>query len=588
MKRPRINWSLAALLAGVALVILESCEPSVNSPPDAPPSLPTAQVPSCQASCSVFDDGRPFRLAHQLRDSSGATIHLATFSVRGNPGDRVRLALDLHGSVLTSSEREIPIIVEVSGNKQHISLGDLKTPRTAYEFESPGSVTIRYGIPRGMAEFDLDSLSLSQLVSGASIVSATGMWGAQTPVIEAAGSPTCTVNTKNFSACGVTGTITPFVANLAAQGVGGIWTSDSTTYASHTITVTFSKPVKNVTLTIADPDYSGNDIVALGSFVGFAFDGVPYTPTWDTKTHPGSGVTTATLLAAPGDYVAYRDLTFTLVDTSTVKDSIIITPVVGTRLQGQMVSFAAKTVKGAAFTVTSWYWAGPIPGGTKSPNCGTSKSCAFQVYEGGKIVVMGNIPGVGDSQASATITVTPCVFPPSETDTRIKDPIWRKDLFALVDKRIGAEGGGIGYYNPLTHTDTVIEYQNALTGVDTCGSFMPDTIMNLPYIRYGLLRDVVDVHTHAWKKNARIPTGACGARPNTFAREGPSAYYDSTGTLVGGDYLYEEQRGHIGYIADVGGKIWRFNSPAEPDRKHPSEYRALKDANGRSTCVVKH
>lgn len=61
----------------------------------------------------------------------------------------------------------------------------------------------------------------------------------------------------------------------------------------------------------------------------------------------------------------------------------------------------------------------------------------------------------------------------------------------------------------------------------------------------------------------------------------------AAGLEIGGDYIYEEQRGHVGYMVDSDGKLWRWNSPYELDRNHPSEYAIPKSSNGQSTCFQK-
>lgn len=594
MQRCRTTRIRSAVLFGAATtLVLSSCERSTNAPLDNA-ETPAPVLSQCQDVCSVFDDGRPFHLAHLLRDSSGVLLRLATFVVRGKEGERVLLILDTHGSVLSPAASDVPIIVEADGENRQFTLGELRHSRIAYEFSTDGDVTIAYSIPRALPELRLDSIeiSLAQTVHGSTVVSSSGVWGAQKSLIAAAGSPTCTVNTAVFSACGVTGTISPYYANAYAQGVGGIWTSADNTYASLPITVTFSKPVKNVRLTIADPDYSGNNIMGTipgsGTYViGFLYDGLPAHPTWDTETLAFSGFTSVQLQAAPRDFVAYRDLTFTLVDTSTVKDSIVITPINGNRKAGQSMTFTAKSAKGGALTIVSWAWKGPLPGITKSPACGTATTCTMSVYESGNITVIGSIANVGNSQASAAVVVAPCAIDGADQDFRIADPLYRANMISIAKKMHGGELGGIPYYDPSTHRDTLIEYRNAQVGKDTCASFVPDFNINPPFVRYGLFRDIADFHTHSASKGDVIPPACAPDLIHTYtALDGPSHTKNDDGS-EGGDYQVEKDLGHTGYMVDTKGRIWRWNSPYEVDEKHPSMYQQQSDGNGFSTCVDK-
>ena len=122
----------------------------------------------------------------------------------------------------------------------------------------------------------------------------------------------CTVNSPG-DACGVTVTISPY---LNEGGPFGGFQSDFGTSYQNEIEITFTPPVRWVSVTALDPDYKGNRIIAFsGKYqvdsVNFEFDNVPNQFSVSKKTVVGEGTISRIVLRPDAvDYVAYRDIVF--------------------------------------------------------------------------------------------------------------------------------------------------------------------------------------------------------------------------------------------------------------------------------------
>lgn len=105
------------------------------------------------------------------------------------------------------------------------------------------------------------------------------------------------------------------IAPFAAQGPGAFQSTPGSSYQS-TIGVTFAIPVNSVTVTINDPDFAGNYMVAYDSVggmlgtVSFVGDGLPGTYSSDTQSISASGIARVDLVPDPADYVWYSGFTF--------------------------------------------------------------------------------------------------------------------------------------------------------------------------------------------------------------------------------------------------------------------------------------
>jgi hypothetical protein len=95
----------------------------------------------------------------------------------------------------------------------------------------------------------------------------------------------------------------------------GEFQAEPGTGAQGPIEVVPSCPARSITVTIYDPDFAGNQLVAYEGDAEIGHvdfdDGVPGVLTTDTKTvtaPSGESITRAELVAAPNDYVTWGDL----------------------------------------------------------------------------------------------------------------------------------------------------------------------------------------------------------------------------------------------------------------------------------------
>ena len=104
----------------------------------------------------------------------------------------------------------------------------------------------------------------------------------------------------------------------AAELWGEFQSTPGTGY-QETVTLTFPCPAAAVTVTIYDPDYPDNELVAydganvLGRLL-FVGDGAPGSLTTDTRTFttPGAPITHVELHPDPLDFVSYGDISYTV------------------------------------------------------------------------------------------------------------------------------------------------------------------------------------------------------------------------------------------------------------------------------------
>lgn len=586
MKRHCTKWQWSLFVRAAAIAAIVGCghtEKSLSSPEAA-----TVALAECGETCVLFKDSRPFDASHALTDSSDATFELGRFTLRGAPGDRVGLLLRDLNAELNAVESRVPVIVEVDGARSEYSLVDLLQERVVYTFSDAGQVTVRYSIPRATPSISNKRWTLAQLLGGARIEKAQNQWLAPAlslsrAAIQAAGTQTCTVNTAAFSACGTSGTISPFAAS--APSVQCVFSSAPTTGPSVTITITLSQAASQVGITICDADYPGNAMTAYdanGAQVGtFAFtgDGKPGVLTVQGGAITANGIRRVVLTAAPNDYVAYQDFNFTVAGPG---DSLILSPLTVARKPGQHAKFSAKSHSGKAVTITGWAWVPTTGQGLTAPNCGASSSCDVAVYESGKIVVTGTETGGITASGSATLTVTPCP-PLNDNDSRMNDPGFIKSLVELVDLK-GNERGGQVYSNPLTGEWRVMEMKN-VAPIPCRQTDYSLTAIPLSPPPAGFVRDDADGHSHPWPANKPFSLG-CDPTGKLQAGIGPSGGFDPVTHMASGDYPWESQRMHTGYLADADGLIFRWGSGWEPDFMHPTPYLRASDANGYSVCLT--
>ncbi|MBX6332765.1 MAG: hypothetical protein IRY91_13035 [Gemmatimonadaceae bacterium] len=193
---------------------------------------------------------------------------------------------------------------------------------TVYRFASAGPVTVRYSLDRRLATAPRGSVRFVQ-ISSATVLAATTPWASTqgTPRASAAGptagddpgNPVCDADFpvfENGTYCGVDIHFIQAVPADAFQGAGAQFQSDPGHGQSHPITITFSKPATEVTITIYDPTWDGNTMAVydtvgnLVSFVTFAGNHAPGVLTVQVG-HAEGAIARIVLTPADGDYVAY-------------------------------------------------------------------------------------------------------------------------------------------------------------------------------------------------------------------------------------------------------------------------------------------
>ncbi|MDP3774266.1 MAG: hypothetical protein Q8Q85_08370 [Gemmatimonadales bacterium] len=300
-------------------------------------------LPSLCRACDLLVDARPFAASRAHPDSAGALTYLGEFEIVADPGSDVALSWTVDGAGSTELRRPIRLVASVEGVTRELWLEADGEPVPVHRFEARGVITIRYALPREVNGPPVGGEPrLTQLVrGGARVVRAETPWVAESRwqlALAAAQEGECPVPAPGTH-CGVTVTITPYVTG----GPFGGFQSDPGTGASSTIRVGFSPTVSRVTITVLDPDFAGNRMVALdanGNTIGsvaFAGDNSPGQFTTSTRTVSAIGIAAVLLVPASGDYVAYDGLSFlkdcALFDGA-VDDPLLLDPAVQRLLLG--------------------------------------------------------------------------------------------------------------------------------------------------------------------------------------------------------------------------------------------------------------
>jgi hypothetical protein len=250
-----------------------------------------------------------------LASDSAAPVHIAEVVIAGKAGDTVWVRL-------TGSESErgfLPAagsLTATFGNQAYtFSLRGLATAAPVYVFGRADTVSIRYDVKRSRSPHPvLRTLRVEQVAATATVLSATT--GFSAPVATLA--TTCTASAPGPSTCpDVSVAFTPY----APGDPFGEFQSDPGTGASNPITVTFSRPVRDLSVSAADPTYAGNLVIAFDGAGNeiirseFAFSGVPGSYRVSTRVLTVSQIKSIRFVPAAADYVAYSGLSFSPADT---------------------------------------------------------------------------------------------------------------------------------------------------------------------------------------------------------------------------------------------------------------------------------
>ncbi|MBI4543279.1 MAG: hypothetical protein HY705_09625, partial [Gemmatimonadetes bacterium] len=270
--------------------------------------------------------------------------YLGEFEIEGEAGADIVLSWAVDGVGPAALRRPVRLVVSVEGVTRELWLEADGDPVPVHRFEARGVITIRYALPREVNGPQVGGEPrLTQLVRGAArVVRAETPWVAESRwqlAIAAAQEGECLVPAPGTH-CGVSVTITPYVTG----GPFGGFQSGPGTGASSTIRVGFSPTVSGVTITVLDPDFAGNRMVALdanGNTIGsvaFAGDNSPGQFTTSTGTVSAIDIAAVLLVPASGDYVAYDGLSFLPKDCAffdgAVDDPLLLDPAVPRLLLG--------------------------------------------------------------------------------------------------------------------------------------------------------------------------------------------------------------------------------------------------------------
>jgi hypothetical protein len=361
------------------------------------------------SSVRLAANSRPLIAALYRADSANHPVNLAQITLEGVVGDSVTVAANTTRALLESAGPDVEILVNISGTQSSYSLERLTRGAVVHRFDAAGVVTIRYTITRRVENvvagyFELNQLGSAQVTQAVTpwvrAVDTTGDLVGMSCQTDC-GPWTCTLNASSGS-CGPSSWV---ISPYAAGSPFCCFQSTPGNGVSSTITITFSSPVSEITVTIADPTFAGNTVSASGpqGHVGsasFAFSGQSGQYSEDTKTISGV-ISTVVLTPAPADYVAYN-ATITVLG-----QEIQLTCSPSTVRGGNLTCTATPKTPPATLTMTLWRFTASTGGFVVNRTDNVSAhDWSGEVAAAGTIYVEGTVDGV-QSSASATVAVTP-------------------------------------------------------------------------------------------------------------------------------------------------------------------------------------
>lgn len=311
------------------LVVLWSlgCGDSIT-PPSTPsekarPAL-AGNAGECAALCTIIADPTAFSAAGPA-DSTDGHVLVGTVTVAGQPDDTVFLKVESGAPVPPVFGTTARVFAAIGASQSAFAPAALSPRAVVHIFTSSDTIEVTYTVSAGDAG-PPDSLAvLQELTGGAIVLGATRPWidgGGQTAPAAPFTSPdegTCLVTPvpPTGPICGTTVTFTPVpVPAPPVPGVAGGFQSQAGTGLQPPLTVQFIPSVNGVSITMADPDFAGNQMVAFDSagaeigVVAFDGDGQPGRNfiTRSRKSLTVDGIARIELRPAPGEYVAYDSL----------------------------------------------------------------------------------------------------------------------------------------------------------------------------------------------------------------------------------------------------------------------------------------
>jgi hypothetical protein len=389
---------LPALAVGT-LILQAGCDARIPVGPSASeaPATRATEVP-CGSRCILIADARPFLVAARAVDSLHATTELAVVRITGTKGGVVRLRLAADAGFLTSNAE---LLVTVDGLETRLRASAASKGVIIARFRDARTITISYGLDRGTGQVPREIEIVQELSGGAVIAEARRPWlSARRASSHESGR--CNVPIPG-TYCGVDVLFQPYFDGDPF----GEFQNPPGTGPSEPIHIIFSRPVAGVAVTIADPDFPGNQLVVNSvsgsSTHNFVGDGIPNSYTEYSIVTSDGNVTSIDLIPAQADYVAYLGFSFE------VGDSIVVscTPSSVLRASGAVTCTASSSNPNAALTMSEWRFIGG-PGNTIRVNeTTTSPTWAGPLATSGSVSGYGTLSTGAIVGGTANVTVTP-------------------------------------------------------------------------------------------------------------------------------------------------------------------------------------
>lgn len=403
------NGRLAAGFFFVALVT--ACRDGAERRITAPFALHAALMHpvDCSGACVLADGVAVLRAAGFQPDSDGAVLSIATETIVGAAGDSVIVLATVDSGVAHAAGAAERLLVQVGNHVSTFSIADAASGIVVYRFSSSDSIHVSYGLSKDVRSAIPDGqFRLTQTANSASV-----QMSYQQPLAKGGGTkpPPCSITQQSATVCKTVVTLSPF---FAPSDIGGTFTSQSGSAASDTITVNFSVPVESLTVTIWDPTFAGNKMVAYdaqGSELAsadFRYSGAPGINHPDTEVVAATGIRRVELIPAPGDYVAYE------AHLTIQGPKLVVTASADSASAGDTLTYTASNILGGAITVTGWQWVqdagtSPPPGFVEllpvSSCSSSSLTCKHTPGTSGTIKVLGKLAHNKADSASLHITV---------------------------------------------------------------------------------------------------------------------------------------------------------------------------------------
>lgn len=407
--RDRSGWLIARLALTTLLAATTACSERPLAPLASPNVLRDllASAPGCERTCTIVSetDLRPYRAASVGSDSANARVFLAEFVVAGVAGSEVQLYSSASTAFLTAFGAARPLVVDVDGSTKNFTFRHLTQGATVYRFDNADTVRIQYWLSRGLGTVPPIAALLEQRLAGATqLLSAQQPWTARIPSqsggLTNMSEARCYVPSPG-TYCGVTADFIPYYPGSPF----GEFQNPPGTGASAPITIQFSSPVDNIAVSIADPDYSGNQLIVHSSsgsttydFVG---DGIPGQYTEYQIITGDEDVGSIDFLPAANDYVAYFGLSFTLGDSI----EVVCTP--SSVQRTQTISCEARSSNPSlTVQVSGWDFVGGRNNIIDIQTPSTSTTWAGPLVTSGVVSVVGTLSNGARGTTSQSVTAT--------------------------------------------------------------------------------------------------------------------------------------------------------------------------------------